>query len=535
MASKRQKDRGDPGGYLALVLHAHLPYVKHPEHPSFLEEAWLFEALTETYIPLLLAFRRLAQDKVPFRLTLSISPPLLSMLADRLLQQRYREHLGRLNDLLEQERRRTAGDGHLSYLGDHYRERLEETETCWASLGGNIVAAFAELEEQGYLDILTSGATHGYLPLLQVTPEAVRAQIAVAVEHHKAHLGRAPQGIWLPECGYFPGLDRELARHGLRYFVADAHGLLLARPRPRLGTSRPLFCAGSGVAVFGRDPETSAQVWSRERGYPGDPVYREFYRDIGFDLEPDQVAGWVQPDGRRTYTGIKYHRITGATDRKELYDPYWARERAEQHALDFINHRRAQVRGLAAQGPPPIILAPYDAELFGHWWYEGPWWLERTLRLAASDEEGPRLTTMGEYLSAHPTQQVSQPAQSSWGDGGYHAYWLNGKTEWLYPHLHRAAEQMVELARANLKARGLLRRGLNQAARELLLAQASDWAFILHTGTATGYAAKRTRSHLCRFHTLRQEILAGQLRREWLDRLEYVDSIFPDIDYRVYA
>jgi len=536
MATRKKKaETREPLGYLALVLHAHLPFVKHPEHPTFLEEAWLFEALTETYIPLLLALRRLAAEEIPYRLTLSISPPLLSMLADPLLQQRYREHLGRLGDLLDQERRRTSGDGHLSYLVDHYSQRLEETITCWEALDGDLVGAFGELEAEGYLDILTSGATHGYLPLLQVTPEAVRAQIAVAVAHHEAHLGRRPRGIWLPECGYFPGLDRELARHGLRYFVADAHGLHLARPRPRLGTSRPLFCAGSGVGAFGRDPETSAQVWSRERGYPGDPVYREFYRDIGFDLEADQVADWIQPDGRRTYTGIKYHRITGATDRKELYDPFWARERAVEHARDFVDHRREQVRGLQAQGPPPVVLAPYDAELFGHWWYEGPWWLEETLRQAAAGEDELQLTTMGEYLAAHPTQQVSSPAQSSWGDGGYHAYWLNGKTEWLYPHLHRAAEQMVELARAHPSARGVTRRALNQAARELLLAQASDWAFILRTGTATGYAARRTRSHLCRFHTLHQEILAGQIRRDWLERLEYVDSIFPDIDYKVYA
>ena len=201
-----------------------------------------------------------------------------------------------------------------------------------------------------------------------------------------------------------------------------------------------------------------------------------------------------------------------------------------------MTRRRRQVQALVGDGPAPIILAPYDAELFGHWWYEGPWWLEDVLRKAtAPGQDDFRLTTMGAYLARHSTHQVTRPAQSSWGEGGFHAYWLNGKNEWLYPHLHRAAAQMVELARANPTARGLLRRALNQAARELLLAQASDWAFILRTGTATGYAAKRTHSHLRRFHTLHQEILAGEIRADWLARLEYVDSIFPNIDYRVYS
>ena len=528
---------GPSRGCLALVLHAHLPYVRHPEHASFLEEDWLYEAITETYLPLVQALESLAEDRVPFGLTLSVSPTLVSMLRDPLLQERYSGYLERLQRLAHGELQRNQAHGHLHYLAGHYRDRFASIAATWERHHGDLVGALGALEQQGCLDLMTCAATHGYLPLLQVTPQAVRAQIAVAVAHHTKHFGRAPRGIWLPECGYYPGLDAVLAEFGIRYFVADTHALLLARPRPRMQSFAPIFCPGSGVAVFGRDMESSVQVWSRQRGYPGDHCYREFYRDIGFDLELDYIGPYIQPGGRRKNTGIKYHRITGTTDHKELYDPYWARRRAHEHAHDFIAKRNQQLEQLEqSPGAPPLLVAPYDAELFGHWWYEGPWWVEQLLRAAAADP-GPSLQMihLGEYLRQHPTHQLCQPSQSSWGEGGFHEFWLNPASEWIYPHLHAAARRMVSLAADHPEARGVTRRALNQAARELLLAQASDWAFIMRTNTMVEYAVRRTRSHLRRFNHLHDQIRAGDVDRPMLERLEYMDSIFPEIDYTVYV
>ncbi len=522
-------------GYLALVLHAHLPYVRHPEHPSFLEEDWLYEAITETYVPLLQSFEAMERDGVPFRVTLSVSPTLASMLTDAMLQQRYAAHLARLRELARKELERNRGHGHMRYLAGHYRDRFDSIAETWERHGGDLIRALAGLQDRGYLDILTCAATHGYLPLMAMTPQAVRAQILVAVDAHRRCFGRAPRGIWLPECGYYPGLDRALSEAGLRYFVADTHGLLLARPRPRYGSFAPVYCRHSGVAAFARDVESSSQVWSRQRGYPGDHTYREFYRDIGHDLDLDYIGPYVQPDGRRKNTGVKYHRITGPTDHKELYDPYWARERAHEHAADFLAKRAHQAReASAAMGVPPLVVAPYDAELFGHWWYEGPWWLERLLRTAAAGGE-VRPVHLAGYLRRFPTHQVCQPSQSSWGDGGFHEFWLNTTSEWIYPHLHRAADRMVSLAQDLPRAEGLQQRALNQAARELLLAQASDWAFIMRTGTMVDYAVNRTRSHLRRFTRLHDDLRAGEVDEAFLSRLEYVDAIFPQLDYRVYA
>ncbi len=522
-------------GYLALVLHAHLPYVRHPEHSFFLEEDWLFEAITETYIPLLQICETMAKDAIPFRLTISMSPPLVSMLTDELLKSRYWNHLCKLQELASKEIVRTRDHGHLNYLANHYWERVQSAIHTWEHHKGNLIQAFATLQNEGYLDILTCAATHGYLPLMQVHSPAVWAQIKVAVDHYTEHFGRPPTGMWLPECGLFPGVDRMLAQAGLRYIVVDMHALLLAQPRPRHGNYAPIYCSDSGIAAFGRDMESSLQVWSREHGYPGDFTYREFYRDIGYDLDLDYIGPYIQPDGVRKSTGIKYHRITGRTENKELYDPYWAREKASEHAANFMFNRERQIEYLnGTMGRPPIVVSPYDAELFGHWWYEGPWWLEYMLRKSIFDQKTYRITHLAEYLRENYTQQACWPAQSSWGDRGFHEFWLNSTNDWIYPHLHKAADRMIAIALDHPAAEGPLKRALNQAARELLLAQSSDWAFIMRTGTMVEYAVRRTRSHLRRFNRLHTEIRSGTINEPWLARIEYLDNIFPNIDYQVY-
>jgi 1,4-alpha-glucan branching enzyme len=264
-------------------------------------------------------------------------------------------------------------------------------------------------------------------------------------------------------------------------------------------------------------------------------VYREFYRDIGYDLDFDYIGPYVQPTGDRKNTGIKYHRITGKTAHKELYDPHWAREKAAEHAANFMFNRERQIEHLRGVfGRPPIVVSPYDAELFGHWWYEGPWWLDYVIRKSCYDQPVYRITHLVEYLNEQPTQQVAQPAQSSWGDKGYHEFWLNESNEWVYPHLHKAADRMIGLARDIVDADGLMRRALNQAARELLLAQSSDWAFIMRTGTMVEYAVRRTVSHLRRFSRIHDEIRWGRIDERWLSQVEYLDNIFPHIDYGVY-
>ncbi len=522
-------------GYLSIVLHAHLPFVRHPEHPEFLEEDWLYEAISETYLPLLQRFDQLMADGVPFRVTMTLTPTLVSMLRDGLLMDRYRQRLDRLCELGEKEVHRTRGDPTFHPLAQFYREHFEGLRRDFDGYGRDLVGAFRRLQDSGVLEIITCTATHGFLPLMRERPEAVRAQITVAANHYRQIFGRDPNGIWLAECGYYPGVERLLAAEGLRFFFVDTHGLTDATPRPLHGPYAPVFTE-SGVAAFARDPESSQQVWSSKFGYPGDPVYREFYRDIGWDLDLDYIRPHIQPTGDRKNTGFKYYRVTGSTMEKAPYDPDEARDRAATHAGNFLFNRERQFEFLASKmgDRAPIVVSPYDAELYGHWWFEGPTFLEQLFRKCAQGQTAFSLATPADYLRDNPEHQIATPASSSWGEEGYSKMWLDGSNDWIYRHLNRCGELMTGLAQDFPDTDGLRRRALNQAARELLLAQASDWAFIMKTGTMVDYAIRRTREHIQRFHRLHDQVRAGRVEEGWLGLVEARNNLFPEIDYRVY-
>jgi len=523
-------------GYLCLVLHSHLPFVRHPEHEDFLEEDWLYEAMTETYIPLILVFERLLNDKVDFRLTISLTPTLISMLGDNLLQERYLKHINKLIELAHKEVERTRWQPEFNNLANMYLARFYEARNVFERYNRNLVFAFKAFQDAGNLEIITCGATHGFFPLMDVTKPSIRAQVKVAASHYEKVFGRKPRGIWLPECGYNPPDDEILKEAGIKYFLTDAHGILHGSPRPKYGVFAPVYCK-SGVACFGRDLESSKQVWSSIEGYPGDYVYREFYRDIGFDLDFEYIRPYIHPDGVRINTGIKYYRITGNDNNKEPYNPHWAREKAAAHAGNFMFNREKQVEYLyELMQKKPLIVSPYDAELYGHWWYEGPMWLDFLLRKVYFDQKTIRMITPSEYLAENPRNQVVTPSMSSWGYKGYAEMWLQGSNDWVYRHLHKASLRMTELAKqfSRQSTDGLLRRGLNQALRELLLAQSSDWAFIMGTGTHTSYAVKRTKEHILRFSSLYEQIKSNTIDEGWLSDIENKDNIFPDIDYRVH-
>ncbi|MCK6526458.1 DUF1957 domain-containing protein [Myxococcota bacterium] len=527
-------------GHLMVVLHAHLPYVRQPEHPRFLEEEWFYEAVAETYVPLYRELRALADRGVPFRLTLGITPPLAEMSRDPLLRSRLRGYLEDRLRLAEAEVARTrTHDPRFTEAARVYLEVYGEALRLFDERRGDLLSCFRELRDAGHLEIVTCAATHGYLPLL-ATREGRRAQVLQAVRAHQRHFGESPRGIWLPECAYAPGLDELLAEAGIQYFFLDHHGIVGAEPPPH-GVHAPVRTPG-GRYAFGRDPEAGRQVWSATEGYPGDAAYREFYKDIGYEASLEMVRPFLLPDGRRHGVGIKTHRITGKVplDRKEPYDPRAARERVQQHADHFVASRVAQVEGLASSGGGPFaVVAPYDAELFGHWWFEGPAFLGAVLeRLARSPV---RSTTPGEWIDGGLPWHEGRPAASSWGDGGFYDVWLNSSTEHYWPHLHAAERRMVALARDHrdvVDGRAedeATARALAQAARELLLAQASDWTFLVSGGTAPDYADRKIRLHLARFGQLHDQIRRRAVDAEELASLEALDNLFPDVDWRLWA
>ena len=554
-------------GYVSFVLHAHLPFIHHPESDDYLEESWLYEAISETYLPLLKYFKMLVDEKVNFRITMSMTPPLLSMLDSKLLQQKYIKYLENLIELSEKEIKRTTFNQKMNNLSHYYFERYSEDLRLYRDVFNcDIISQFKHFQDIGVLEIITCGATHGYFPILYVNEKTVRAQIAVGVQTYERFFGRKPRGIWLPECGYVPEADKYLREFGLDYAIVESHGVLYANPTPIYGTLAPIV-SPDGFTVFGRDMESSRQVWSSINGYPGDFNYRDFYKDIGYETDYEYIKPYIAHNGVRVHTGIKYHRITGKTDNKDIYDIQWAKDSAEKQAGHFLNSRTNQIENaFKYMDKPPIVLCPYDAELYGHWWYEGPYWLYILFKKVYYDECNFELITPSEYIDRYPLIQQCTPCRSSWGANGYSEVWLNPSNDYAHKHLHKAGDRMCELAynfrnvksdldnlehqiyelkshkKSTAKITSTKRykdlklqlRALNQAARELLLLQSSDWLFIITNNTMVDYAHRRIKDHTGRFTRLYNELNSGKIDKKFLEEIELKDAIFPDIDYRIY-
>lgn len=471
--------------HLAIVLHAHLPDLREGGEP---EQRWFFEAVAQSYLPLLEVLERLDTEGVAAPLALSVSPTLASMFDDASLMGRCAAHLQALAALADEEIRRHAWDVRLQRLADYWRSFYLKASRELDRREGRLLPALARLADHGRVELLTTAATHGYLPLLAAVTSAAERQIRLGLDAYRRWAARSPAGFWLPEMAWSPALESMLRSAGISWTCVDAHAVVFADRRPRAGTFAPI-ASPAGLVAFPRDAELSRAVWSAHDGYPGAPWYLEYHRDIGWERTPDELGAVAWPDGRRGPVGIKYHRVTGPTDDKAVYEPARAAALAREHAADFV--RRAcdrAARAAAAMDRPPLLVAAFDAELFGHWWHEGPRWLEHVLRgLAAT----PCLSaiTPSEYLEQEPWLQCATPAESSWGEGGGHATWWNETTAPMWAWLHDAAARLEREEQRPRHRRPPHR--LAEASGHLLQAQASDWMFMLSRGTTPDYARAR--------------------------------------------
>lgn len=546
-------------GTCVFVLQGHVPYVRQTGR-WMRAESWLHDALAETYVPLLSTLSDLAEHEVPARLTLSISPVLAEQLADPLVAQHFDDYLleraeRAAGDIGRFER---SGDLHATYLAQWYENFYNRTLALFRGrFNRDLLAAARRLQNSGHIEIATSAATGAYLPLLE-RDASVTAQLATAVRVHRRAFEQAPTTVWLPECGYRPttvgadgsvrpGIETMLAEHGLSVFFAETHAVVGGRPGGKAmndvvgpyasvpkryqvpipaalpTTDRTTFQAyavgDAGVSVLGRNSRTGLQIWSLAHGYPGDFDYREGGRRDGI-------------------SGMPYWRVTGARidlTAKDWYHPDWAEGKISIHADHFARVVEDIVREYHERtGQHGVLVTVCDAALFGGYWFEGVRWLGEALaRLARS--EAVELATAGGYVAEHPpTEHVALP-ESSWGMGGQHFTWDNVDTHWMLAIVHAAEARMERLAAQFAQADGLLGDVLAQAAREVLLLQASDWPALITTGQAAEFAAERFREHAERFDRLAQIAETGALNdasRQLVADLWGRDRVFADVDYR---
>ena len=519
-----------------LVLHAHQPYVRHLEYEKFLEEDWLYEALNETYIPLLRMLSRLEDDRVPFRISMCFSPTLATMLTDEPLQERFVQYMMRHIELGEKEVRRTeTEDRECHHMAEIYLAETKRNLDVYEAYGRNILIGFRNLSDMGKIELIASAATHAFLPMFKEYPSAVNAQVAVGIKTQREIFGRESSGFWLPEGGYYPGLDEYLLKYGVKWINCASHCPMTSPEKSLYGGYRPLHLP-SGLYAFSGDWSLSSLIWSNKTGYPCDPDYREFYRDIGYYLPMEYVRPYMHEPALRVYTGYKYFAITSRDENKNFYVPEKAQEKVRLHVDNFLYNIRKKGVLLDACGiTDHVFTLPFDAELFGHRWYEGIQFLELLIREVAKDPEN--------YTMDNPLSIITKPGEfdnipineSSWGRHGGADNWLDASNAYIYPHLFKAIERMQKFTDRFPSQGTLKRRFLNQSLRELLLAMASDWPSIMHENTSVSYAKKRLVDHLSSFNVVNVSMSRNTVNTEWLINAEKRNAIFPNIDYTDFA
>jgi 1,4-alpha-glucan branching enzyme len=539
-----------------FTLHSHLPYVlNHGRWPHGSD--WLCEAALDTYLPLIEVLRGLAADAVPSPVTIGFTPVLANQLTDPVF-------VSEMEAFFEQRLKAcdeapaslaTTGDSHLLPLVGFWRARLLRLRDLFRAIDHDLIGAFRALEAAGRIEIIGSAATHGYLPLL-ARDESIRLQLAVGVSEHRRIFGRAPAGCWLPECAYRPrgpwepwptaprtgmrrGIEEHLADAGFQFFFVDAHLAAAGRPlglsgdpagdpivhapaspgaptEPLRSPYRAYRVAHGTVAAYVRDPRASMQVWSRFEGYPGDASYLEFHK-------------------MRWPGGLKLWRVSGSgvdLGNKQPYQPEVASERARGHA-DHFAHLLAGISASQSPNREGVIVAPFDTELFGHWWFEGPEFLGDMYRSLAHQQGAIQPTTGSGHLKEHPPRAAIRLPWGSWGANGDSSMWLSQQTAWTWERLWPLEQAFWDAAPGAL-ASPAARPVLAQAARELLLAQSSDWQFIISTGAAADYAERRFREHCDDAEQLiaalgpgrEADLDAAQRRAEELGRR---DRVFPNV------
>lgn len=541
-------------GSFVLVLHSHLPYCRKAGVWPFGEE-WVFEAMAETYIPLLDIIDYLADKNALGSFTVGFTPVLLDQLQDPYMLLRFDEYLETKIAAAEADIARFGAESewNLQELAKFYRDRYEGVRSSFhLRHNGDLVNAFKALQDRGLVQILAGAATHAYLPLLS-SETSIYSQLKLGHDVYTHIFGRPPQGIWLPECGYRPpsessSVDRALEDLGYSCFVVDAHAIeggapidvysdrVLRKPEVRPAAAKrdytsylSYLASGSDIAVLGRNQRTALQVWSSEWGYPGDGNYREFHR-------------------RDPVSGFSYWKVTSRLvdiSAKEVYHPDAALGRAKEHADHFVGLvERLLLDFNAETGKRGVIVAPFDVELFGHWWLEGLDWLKWALE-GLSKSPHVEVLSASSYLEKHPPHEEIDLLESSWGLGGGHYIWDNESTNWMWQEIHTAEKEIEDMTlKVNRRGRqaddnaSLRDRLLKQVAREALLLQSSDWPFLVTTEQARDYGERRFLEHKYRFerlaHALAEDVISPEIVN-YLEQLESIDAVFPQIDFTAFT
>ncbi|MCL2720439.1 MAG: DUF1957 domain-containing protein [Treponema sp.] len=523
---------------ISIVLEAHLPYVKEYNKEIDLsqagEEGRFFEYISETLLPLLEVLHRLETDHVPFRITLVMSPVLCHMLNDEHLQKKFLNYMDKQIDFGILELERTKENNDINKLAlDYYNLAVDRRITYTERYEKNLLKAFDFYRRRGKVEIIGSPATHAFLPFLSHNHESLQAQIETPVSNYRRHFGSNLQGFWFPCLGWTPSAEEYLKAYNYSFTIVDSHSLLFGSPVPEKGCFFPVKTP-NGTIILTRDLLTLREM----EKIAHDEVYRNNNLDAGYLLPAQTVSQFLNAEGGRSMTGYKYWSRTaaGANGQFTVYNPQAANDKIAKYARTFLENTIARLEEVSKNMTEiPICLYANNADFFGSFWHEGTAFIETLFRMAAGYRD-LKFTCPSEYIFRQDISafQIVSPEISSGGVNGYSQTWLDDCNDWIYRHLYRAMERMTELAERFPDDTGLKERALNQAAREIMLAQSSDWPALLYKQDSTEFARNKAENTLRNFTTIYEALGSNYISTEWLTTLERRHNIFPNINYRVF-
>lgn len=513
-------------GILQFVLHGHLPFIKHPDYKNFFEETWFFEAITEVYLPILKTFYKLEKENINFRITVSFSPPLIEMFEDKTLINKYTYYLKNIIKIAEFENQNSKSkeERELSY---YFLNNLKGLEVLFSDkLSRNILQGFKEFQEKGNIQMIICNGTHNFLPAFKNKDYLINSSINISKYIYNKKFNGFPKGIWLAEMGYFEGLDVYLKKAGIDFTFLNFNSIYNENFYNPLKTDNNLI-------FYVRDPQTNDKIWDANVGYPGNKYYREFYSDISFEKDHYILKEFNQKYGTKTSTGIKYKAITDkniSIDKKNYYKPKKAKFQIKRDVIDFLNDKKIQIDKLCENNYDfiPVLTAPFDMELFGHWWYEGP---EFLFELFKTIDNCDFLVTDYHDSIIKKTKTVLQnPKMSSWGDKGYSNTWVDKTNIWIYPYVETTYSIILKYKNNNLSE--LENRIYSQMLREFFLLVSSDWYFLIYNDSSKDYSEMRIKNHIINFFALDKMLNNSSkiVNKKVLEDLEKINSIFSFID-----
>ena len=524
--------------FVSFLLHGHLPYVNHPEKDKFLEEDWFNEAMAEVYIPLAIMLFELQEKRLKNCFTLSLSPTLLAMMSNKLLISKFVSYLeDRISFLQSDVKNYIQFDQSNENLKAAYELLNLYTKihnTFVHKYNKDIINQFRILREDNVIEIITTNMTHTFSPNYQPYPNYLKLQVKTAIDDFYSHFSFKPDGFWLPECGYFEGLEEILLENGLKYTIIEAHGILMGDTLPVNGVYAPVY-SKNGFLFFPRDIDSAKNVWSRTEGYPGASEYRDFHQDIGTKWEDSRVKKMlhknIDEEHIKSFTGIKYWQIgENENGTKKPYNPFFASQQAKDDAEDFLNKREEVGNSLSKlMNTDPLFTAPYDMELFGHWWFEGIEFL-KNIAIDANKRKNISLTTYSEYLKNNSSHQVLNPQYSTWGQNGFSQVWNNESNNRMIINSHDILNNFEHLIK-NVKATSKIeKRAIILLTKIVFLLTSSDWPFLINSGI-NAYPVKRFYIHKEDFENLYYKILDKKINKEYLDDLAFRYPLFEKITY----